>query len=61
MKKYLVEIREIEIYNIEVEVEDESQAVEAAWEILTGTPESEKINHLGSDGESEILNEIAEE
>lgn len=54
MPKYEVTIREIEIYVVPVEAENEDQASEIAWEMITENEDSKYKYHNDSDGETEV-------
>lgn len=52
MPKYEVILKEIEIYNIEIEAETEVEACNQAWELLTESESNKAKYHNDSDGES---------
>lgn len=58
MAKYLVELTDIEIYNVEVEADSEEEAIDAAVE-LVGSPGHPKAQyHIDSDGDATVLQEL---
>ena len=52
--KFEVTIKEIEIYEMEVEAEDKDAAIEQAWEMID-TEEGKAKYHNDSDGESSAV------
>jgi len=54
MPKFTVILKEIEIYEVEVDADNESEACVEAWEFLTNVGESNRHKfHVDSDSESE--------
>ena len=59
MPKYLVELKEIEIYHIEVEAEDEVEACLIVWDMQEEMTESQRADYYSdSDGEATVIEEI---
>lgn len=53
MMKYEVEIKEIAVYQIEVEADDEEEACNKAWDMLAEDEKTKALYFFDSDGEAQ--------
>ncbi len=61
MPKFLVQIRSIEKYDIEVEADNWSEASTAAWDKFDTLTSGERAEcHNESDGEDEVLEQLSD-